>query len=147
MPEFRPCFAYKSEIAGSNIRNGQLIIVVDTGEIFADFNGRRIALLQGEGGGINGDIPEFANFVIVNSRTRVSPSLSGGGINSGGAEGFPPPELIFGIGSGVCFAVFNDMTSVSGSISGGGRTKAGWSVFPAPLWDVAEQPMQFQIFT
>jgi len=82
MPGFTPCVAYRAQIDGGNIRNGQLIIAVDTGEIFFDYNGRRIALLQGEGGVVSEESGITA-FSTVNSALLRSPSVSGGGYGSG----------------------------------------------------------------
>lgn len=82
MPEFKPCVAHRAQIDGSSIRNGQLIIAVDTGEIFFDYNGRRIALLQGEGG-VASEESGITAFSTVNAALRRSPSVFGGGYGSG----------------------------------------------------------------
>lgn len=83
MPAFMPKTAFRAQIDSSPVRNGQLIIAVDTGEVFFDFNDRRIALLQGEGGGQVSSGAEATDYAVVNAALLRSPSLSGGGIGHG----------------------------------------------------------------
>ena len=82
MPAFLPKTAYRAQVDGSPIVNGQLIIAIDTGEIFLDFNSRRIPLLQGSGGTVSQQELD-TQFTIVNGDLQRSPSLSGGGAGSG----------------------------------------------------------------
>ena len=83
MPAFMPTTAFRAQIDSSPVRNGQLIIAVDTGEVFFDFNGLRIALLGGEGGGQVSAGPEATDYAVVNAALLRSPSLSGGGAGHG----------------------------------------------------------------
>lgn len=84
MPVFMPKTAFRAQIDSSPVRNGQLIIAVDTGEVFFDFNGSRIALLGGEGGGqVPAAGPEATDYAVVNAALLRSPSLSGGGAGYG----------------------------------------------------------------
>ena len=83
MPAFMPKTAFRAQIDSSPVRNGQLIIAVDTGEVFFDFNDRRIALLQGEGGGQVSAEAETTDYAVVNAALLRSPSLSGGGAGYG----------------------------------------------------------------
>lgn len=83
MPVFMPKTAFRAQIDSSPVRNGQLIIAVDTGEVFFDFNGSRIALLGGEGGSQVSAGSEATDYAVVNAALLRSPSLSGGGIGHG----------------------------------------------------------------
>lgn len=80
MTEFRPCIAVtKAKINGTAIRDGQLIVVVETGELFFDYNGRRIALVQGGGSPDDEEESDPLFCSIVNADIRISSSVQGGG--------------------------------------------------------------------
>jgi len=81
MPAFRPCIAVtKAKINGTAIRDGQLIVVVETGELFFDYGGQRIALVQGSGDGTETEEESDPLLCcVVNADTRLSSSIQGGG--------------------------------------------------------------------
>lgn len=82
MPAFVPIAAYRAQIDSSPVVNGQLIIAVDTGEIFLDYNSRRIPISSG-GGGVVSEESLATDYSVVNAALQRSPSLSGGGTGQG----------------------------------------------------------------
>lgn len=82
MPAFLPVTAYRAQIDLSPVVNGQLIIAIDTGEIFLDFNSRRIPLLQGNGGSVS-EVSFDTQYATVNAALQRSSSLCGGGTGQG----------------------------------------------------------------
>ena len=82
MPAFVPVVAYRAQVDFSPVVNGQLIIAVDTGEIFFDHNSRRIPISSG-GGGVVSEEATATDYSIVNGTLLRSTSLSGGGSGQG----------------------------------------------------------------
>ena len=78
MPAFVPVAAYRAQVDFSPVVNGQLIIAIDTGEIFFDYNSRRIPISSG-GGGVVSEEANATKYSVVNGSLLRSPSLSGGG--------------------------------------------------------------------
>ncbi len=143
MTEFRPCIAVtKAKINGAAIRDGQLIVVVETGELFFDYNGRRIALVQG-----NGDSPDSGEESdpllcrIVNPDTRISSSIQGGGGSFSGSDGddetvfYHPQPVTPEFGNGFpAWPVFLSCTNADAAAGGGGPHSgltAGFRPLPA----------------
>ncbi len=91
MPQFRPCVTQRARVDDGLVRNGQLIIAVDTGEMFFDYNGRRIALVPG-GGAVVSEESGITGFSTVNAAVIASPSVFGGGYGDGVANA-PQVEL------------------------------------------------------
>lgn len=83
MAVFLPRTATRLMIDSSPVLDGQLIIAVDTGEIFLDYNGRRIALLQGSSEAAGEDESISTDYAVVNSTLLQSASISGGGSGEG----------------------------------------------------------------
>ena len=82
MPAFVPVVAYRAQVDFSPVVNGQLIIAIDTGEIFFDYNSRRIPISSG-GGGVVSEEAIATSYSVVNGSLLRSPSLSGGGSGQG----------------------------------------------------------------
>jgi hypothetical protein len=71
------------------VRDGQLLVAADTGEVFIDFNGVRIRVSGSSGGGEqpHGDDDDddslLTGWAVVNAALLVSDSVQGGGPGAG----------------------------------------------------------------
>jgi hypothetical protein len=88
MPAFVPVVANRAQVDFSPVVNGQLIISVDTGEIFFDYNNRRIPISSGSGGVVSegttaAAVASATDYSVINASLGRSTSLSGGGSGQG----------------------------------------------------------------
>lgn len=93
MPVFQPCAGTRAQIDASPLRNGQLAIATDTGEMFLDYNGTRIALsATGSGGTVAVEESSVTGFAVASTLVLASTSVSGGG-PAGGVDHAPGVSL------------------------------------------------------
>lgn len=81
MATFRPCIANKANVRTDNIRNGQLILTPDTGEIFLDFNNQRTPIAPQSA---NGDLLAVSEdgFFIIDDVNRIGLKLDADGLDT-----------------------------------------------------------------
>ena len=89
MPAFTPCIGTRAQVDARPVRDGQLLVAADTGEVFIDFNGVRIRVSGSSGGGEtpHGDDGDddslLRGWAVVNAVLLVSDSVQGGGPGAG----------------------------------------------------------------
>jgi len=90
MPAFAPCIGTRAQVDARPVRDGQLLVAADTGEVFIDFNGVRIRLSGQSGGGgepPHGDDEDedslLTGWTVVSAALLVSDSVQGGGPGAG----------------------------------------------------------------
>ena len=90
MPAFRPCIGTRAQVDATPVRDGQLLVAADTGDVFIDFNGVRIRISGSAGGG--GETPPddddeedslLTGWTVVNASLLMSDSVPGGGPGAG----------------------------------------------------------------
>jgi len=90
MPAFTPCIGTRAQVDARPVRDGQLLVAADTGEVFIDFNGVRIRLSGSAGGG--GETPQgedddddslLTAWTVASAALLMSDSVSGGGPGAG----------------------------------------------------------------
>ena len=85
MPAFTPCIGTRAQVDARPVRDGQMLVAADTGEVFIDFNGVRIRVTGSSGGGEtpHGDDDDddslLTGWAVVNAALLVSDSVQGGG--------------------------------------------------------------------
>ena len=89
MPAFRPCIGTRAQVDATPVRDGQLLVAADTGEVFIDFNGVRVRL----SGGGSGESPPsndedeedslLTAWTVASASLLMSDSVSGGGPGAG----------------------------------------------------------------
>ena len=78
---FKPCVATKANVRADNIHNGQLILTLDTGEIFLDFNGSRTPIAsQSETGNLL-TVSEDG-FFVIDDANRIGLKLDENGLDA-----------------------------------------------------------------
>lgn len=131
MPVFQPLAGTRAQIDARPVADGQFLVATDTGEVFVDLGGRRIAVAGSSGSGSSSgpsldgsgddddDSPFFTSWPIAFASIRMSDSVSGGGPGAGVTD---TPGLLFDADDapGLDFAVANAFLLVSGSVPGGG---------------------------
>ena len=89
MPAFRPCIGTRAQVDATPVRDGQMLVAIDTGEVFIDFNGVRVRVSGQSGGGEtpHGDDDDddslLTGWAVVNAALLVSDSVQGGGPGAG----------------------------------------------------------------
>ena len=89
MPAFTPCIGTRAQVDARPVRDGQLLVAADTGEVFIDFNGVRIRISGSSGSGetAHGDDDEedslLTGWTVVNASLLMSDSVPGGGPGAG----------------------------------------------------------------
>ncbi len=89
MPAFTPCIGTRAQVDARPVRDGQLLVAADTGEVFIDFNGVRVRLSGSAGGG--GETPPddddddslLTAWTVASAALMMSDSVSGGGPGAG----------------------------------------------------------------
>ena len=89
MPAFRPCIGTRAQVDSTPVRDGQMLVAADTGEVFIDYNGVRVRLSGSTGGG--GETPPddddddslLTAWTVASAALLMSDSVSGGGPGAG----------------------------------------------------------------
>lgn len=127
MPAFTPCIGTRAQVDARPVRDGQLLVAADTGEVFIDFNGVRIRVSGSTGGG--GETPHgddddddslLTGWAVVNAALLVSDSVHGGGPGAGIANA---PSVALPVVDGVLLTAWTVATAsllLSDTVSGGG---------------------------
>lgn len=126
MPAFTPCIGTRAQVDARPVRDGQMLVAIDTGEVFIDFNGTRIRLSGSSWGGEtpHGDDDDddslLTGWGIVNAALLVSDSVHGGGPGAGVLN--TPSVLLPEIDDALltAYAAATASLLLSDSVSGGG---------------------------
>ena len=90
MPAFRPCIGTRAQVDATPVRDGQMLVAADTGEVFIDFNGVRVRISGSSGNG--GETPHgeddeddslLTAWTVASASLLMSASVSGGGPGAG----------------------------------------------------------------
>jgi len=126
MPAFTPCIGTRAQVDARPVRDGQMLVAIDTGEVFIDFNGVRVKVSGQSGGGEtpHGDDDDddslLTGWAIVNAALLVSDSVQGGGPGAGilNTPSVLPPDIADILLT--AYAVATASLLLSDSVSGGG---------------------------
>lgn len=134
MPAFQPCFGTRAQIDARPVVNGQFLVATDTGEMFLDIGGQRIAL-SSDSSSSSGSTDDddsgslLTSWSIAPSVVRMSPSVPSGGSGSG-VINTPTVLLLSSFPDTLTtYAVASCTILPSASVSGGG---AGNGVLNTP---------------
>ena len=89
MPAFTPCIGTRAQVDARPVRDGQLLVAIDTGEVFIDFNGVRIRVSGSTGGGgvtppdDDDDDSLLTAWTVASAALLMSDSVQGGGPGAG----------------------------------------------------------------
>ena len=126
MPAFTPCIGTRAQVDARPVRDGQMLVAIDTGEVFIDFNGVRVRVSGQSGGGEtpHGDDDDddslLTGWAVVNAALLVSDSVQGGGPGAGVLN---TPSVLLPPADDViltAYAVATAALLLSDSVSGGG---------------------------